>query len=293
MDVLQLNYFRIVAREGSYKKAADLLFISRQGLMKSIRNLEEEIGEKLFEVSSSGVRLTDFGNELYLSADEYIRYHQNFLQKISALKSEKTGHLAIGVQTGFTEGFGKNFLADFIIRHSDVNVILRSYDGEKIKSAMKSEDIPVWICTGKYDVSEFEPLHTQTNPMFVIMSEHHPLAGRPSVSLADIRQYPVIGLAADIGQKGMTDEMINNLRMRAIDYSLTAADRNTIMKLVQSGSAISFNAGWHYKEYDGIVAKPISDLHVEIKLHILLARHKKGRYQIEPFLQYIKEVLKK
>ena len=61
MEIRVLRYFLEVAREGSVTHAAQRLHISQPTLSKQIKDLEAELGKKLFVRSSFSVRLTDEG----------------------------------------------------------------------------------------------------------------------------------------------------------------------------------------------------------------------------------------
>ena len=61
MDSRQILYFKAVCDEGGFARAAAKLYITPQGISKAIHKLEEELGARLFETTSLGVRLTDCG----------------------------------------------------------------------------------------------------------------------------------------------------------------------------------------------------------------------------------------
>ena len=64
MDIRQLDYFIVVAQLGSFTKAADELFLSRQALSKAVRNLEHELGQPLLANRDNHLELTDAGRTL-------------------------------------------------------------------------------------------------------------------------------------------------------------------------------------------------------------------------------------
>ena len=76
MDVIQLHYFRTIVEQGSLNKAAEVLYISRQGLTKIIRKMEQELGAQLFDVTGAGVVPTLFAEALYERSEDYIQFHQ-------------------------------------------------------------------------------------------------------------------------------------------------------------------------------------------------------------------------
>ena len=64
MDLFQLETFLTVAREGSFSKAAKRLYRTQPAISQTVRKLEEEIGEALFDRSSRDGILTDAGKVL-------------------------------------------------------------------------------------------------------------------------------------------------------------------------------------------------------------------------------------
>lgn len=292
MDITQLNYFRTVAKEGSFKKAADLLFISRQGLTKAIHKLEQELEVPLFEVTPKGVVLTKYGQSLYNHVDSYIRYHQKFLNELQCLKTETVEDLKIGIQAGFSEGLGKDFLANFVISNPDLHIQIHSFPKISIQNDMQQHDMQVWITTDTYDENTFHSICKKKRHLFLIVSNTHPLASKKSVSLKDIMPYSLIGLPHDIGQKGRTETAINNNKMKLPDYTLDAADRNLTMRLVESGMAVSFNAGWHYQDYPGIMAVPLKDFPIELEVNVLIRNDRPIHEALKRFIKYTKNSAK-
>lgn len=293
MDIMQLHYFRTVFEYGSFKKAADILYLSRQGLAKIIQKMEDELGEPLFDVTSSGVVPTLFGQSFYTYSEEYIRFHQYFLQKVEKSKTEAANELIIGLEAGFSEGLGQDFLADFIIENRDIQISVFSYPKDKVAEAMNQKNIPLWIVSSNYNESMFHSLYSRKNKLFLLVSDDHPLTAKEKVSMSDLTPYRLIGLTHDIGQKGRINAEINRSHLKIPSFYLNASDRNLTMKLVQSGVAVSFNAGWHYQQYPGITALPLAELDISVSLHVLMRNDMAVNSVIQRFIHYLKRFLEK
>ena len=72
MDLSQLEVFLAVARERRFSRAAEKLFRTQSAVSQTIRKLEKEIGEPLFDRSSREGVLTDAGKVLYEYAEKLI-----------------------------------------------------------------------------------------------------------------------------------------------------------------------------------------------------------------------------
>ena len=288
MDSTQLTYFQTVAKDHSFRKASDHLFISRQGLMKSMNRLEQELGVQLFQVTPAGVELTEAGKILLESSQEMIDLQHELIRKMEEQKTACKDTLMIGILRGFSEAPGKHFLSDFILTNPDLKIKVHAFPPGGLSDAMKRKSYQAWIVPGSYDHSTFSSIYSKPRNLFVLVSESHSLASKASVTLKDLEPYSTIQLPHDIGQKGKSDVAITNHLLKAPDFLLDAADRNTSMALVQSGRAVCFNAGWYYQEYSGVKAIPIADASITIDLNVLIRKDAERTEALMRFMKYSK-----
>ena len=76
MDIRQLEYFLVLTEKGNYSKAAESLFLSRQGLRKSIDSLEKEVGIQLFIRDGNSFSLTEGGRIFHSHAAGIVRQYR-------------------------------------------------------------------------------------------------------------------------------------------------------------------------------------------------------------------------
>ena len=93
MEIQQLKYFVQAARRGSFREAADDLFVSRAALSKSMGRLEGELGYELFERNRDGVDLTPAGKRFYAQAAPLVEDYDRINQAVRA-QQEKTRDIA-------------------------------------------------------------------------------------------------------------------------------------------------------------------------------------------------------
>lgn len=287
MDAIQLHYLKVLVQQGSYNKASDQLYITRQGLRKTIQRLEQELNTEVVVMSNSGVVPTEFGKKLIELSEHYLNYHQEFLNQVHALKISTCNDLIIGLQSGFSEGLGPKFLADFITLNKDLDIKVKAYPKFRLDEVMKQKEIPIWICTGDYDEIEFRSIKSERRKLFLLVNKSHPLTKLKQVYLKDIEQYRLIGLNHDIGQQTKLDIKVHKNKIKNPDFFLNASDRGLIMDLVASGYAISFNAGWQYKMYKDIIALNIEDFDIELTVNVLLRSDATIDDGIQRFIDYV------
>src|SRR6478609_3644814 len=95
MDLSELNVFLTVARERSFSRAAQKLFRTQPAVSQTIRRLEEEVGEPLFDRSSRDGTMTDAGRVLHDYAEKLLNTRVEALAAIDSLRQMERGKLTV------------------------------------------------------------------------------------------------------------------------------------------------------------------------------------------------------
>lgn len=72
MEIRHLKYFIAIAERRSFRKAAQQLFVGQPALSRAIKDLERDLGVRLFNRRPDGVELTDAGSAMFEHAVEII-----------------------------------------------------------------------------------------------------------------------------------------------------------------------------------------------------------------------------
>src|ERR1700756_5060708 len=91
-----METFLTVAREGSFSKAAKKLYRTQPAISQTIRKLEDEIGEALFDQSSREGLLTDAGRVLEEYAQRLLNMRTEALAAVGELRQLERGKLSVG-----------------------------------------------------------------------------------------------------------------------------------------------------------------------------------------------------
>ena len=92
-----LLYFWVIAREGSIKKAREVLSLSQPALSAQLRALEDAIGEKLFARVGRRLVLTDVGKMVYRYADEIFSLGRELTSTLKGYGTQRPIHLVAGI----------------------------------------------------------------------------------------------------------------------------------------------------------------------------------------------------
>lgn len=189
MEIQQLKYFVQAARRGSFREAADDLFVSRAALSKSMGRLEGELGYELFERNRDGVGLTSAGKRFYAQVAPLVEDYDHINQAVRAQQGVLEIELAI--PNSWTAPFEKAIEA-FGRTNPNVSVHLTSGpDAECNRRAQSGEadlvvshiPLPNMLDEGKALVHA---------PLYVAMSERNPLAAKPEVTWDDMADQDIV-----------------------------------------------------------------------------------------------------
>ena len=97
MNITKLKYVLELANASSMREAASRLFVSQPALSASIRELEEEIGEVLFERNNKGMYLTDAGREFITYAKKAVAQYEILEDRYLSRDSDKE-HFSVSTQ---------------------------------------------------------------------------------------------------------------------------------------------------------------------------------------------------
>ena len=302
MTLTQLRYVVAVAEAGSISAAAARLFIAQPSLSKAVSELEAEMGVRIFERSARGVRETEEGTRFLSYARQVVEQadllesqylHGTPPRRVFAVSSQ---HYAFVVNAfvelvhelgrekyefSLREGTTAGIIDDVRTQRSELGVIYRShFNREVISGAVSRAEL------------RFEPLFCARPHVFV--SRQSPLAGRASVSLADLAPFP--RLTYDQGAQNSFFFSEEPHPTEAVDKQIVVTDRATLFNLLIGLDGYTISSGILSSDLNGddIVAVPLeSDEEMEVGYLQLAGRPLSTiaeRY-IERLREYVKPYL--
>ena len=100
MTLVQLKHFLDLASTGSFSKSAEKLFLTQPALSRSIKSLEDELGQPLFDRVGRKNELTAFGKHILLQAKDLLEAAKNLKHSSQQQLSGQTGQVKLGLGSG-------------------------------------------------------------------------------------------------------------------------------------------------------------------------------------------------
>lgn len=147
MRLNQLRYIKYVVEAGSISKAAEQLYISKQGLSLYIRRLETDLGVKLFFRVNSGVRLTKDGEIVYDFIKKILPEYDIMIDRLNIAAEKNKQSLKIAYGGGFFSCISCDLLLSFIEANPLYEVEHAALSDEMVEKSVLDGDFDIAFST--------------------------------------------------------------------------------------------------------------------------------------------------
>lgn len=144
MDFNKVHYMIAVAELKSFSKAAEKCFISQPALTRCIKNMEEELGVKLFDRSCSPIRLTYAGERYLAGMREILAMKGRLDQEMAEIAAAKKDRLVLGMASTRCHTWLPRILPAFKAENPGVEVQLVEGNSLTLEQMLTKETIDIF-----------------------------------------------------------------------------------------------------------------------------------------------------
>jgi len=208
MELSQLEVFLTVARERRFSRAAEKLFRTQSAVSQTIRKLEQELGEPLFDRSSREGVLTDAGRILQDYAEKLLNLRSDAQEALVELRQLQKGKLAIAANE-FTGLYLLPVLAEFRRLHPMIKITVQRSLGSHIPDDLLRHTVEMGVLS--YDPQEprLRSIVVYLDELTFVVPPTHPLAAEKQIS---IRQLGAEVFIAHIVSSPYREKVIETFR---------------------------------------------------------------------------------
>lgn len=192
MDINQLRYFLEVCRFGNISQASKHLYMSQQGVSRSLIKLEHELNTTLFVRHAGGLSLTETGTMLKEEAEIIIK-RADYITDYCAKHNKKANHISISCSSGIIARLPSS--AQQLLFHQSSNdflIDLVETNTTECENQILDETVNLGIIWGDCDPEKFNSQRLIDLHQVIIVNNSSPLFNLEQVSIRDLHGYPSI-----------------------------------------------------------------------------------------------------
>ena len=264
-----LEAFLALAQAQHFTRAAERCHLSQSAFSQKIARIERTAGVALFERSTRHVTLTPEGE---LFAEEIRRIQQDLqhaLSHLNELATRRVGKVAVAALPSVAAVWMPEVIALYRARHPNIRVELFDTLAAGGLAMLREGRVDLAIAAGG-DLREFAVQELKCERFHLVCPGTHPLAGKRSVALADLRDEEIVHLARSSSVRQHLEAAGVTARTGALEVEHLA----TVAALVAQGLGVSVVPEltlFHFLR-SGLASVPVRDK--QLRRTILLARRK-------------------
>mgnify|MGYP001124955764 CR=1 FL=1 len=203
MEIRVLRYFMVVAREENITRAANYLHISQPTLSRQLKELEEELGKKLFTRTNYSVKLTEEGMLLRKRAEDILDMVDKTISEFNALDEINGGDIRIGcAESDGIRSFMKA-VKSLQQEYPDIRCHFYSSGTDAVNERLDKGLLDFAVIVQQVDLSKYNYLKVPTADSWgLLMRKDSPLSTKDSIQLDDLIGIPLI-----CSRQSMLEEM--------------------------------------------------------------------------------------
>lgn len=237
MNMIQLKYFVAVCDWGSISRAAQELYISKQGLSRSIQSLEEELHLPLLTRTLSGIQLTPAGQTTYQYAQEILERYGALLHALEGEQAAPGQVLRVAFPNGFFACVPVDLLFSFFARNPGLTCQQYSFKDMDLRAGFVEKHLDLALCTGPQDDPAFDYTPLFRNRRCLYVRGDHPFARGGPITVDQLR-----GELIGVPGEGYFDSpfLLEQCRKAGFEPRLFLCDGlDLLLQFAQTGRGVS------------------------------------------------------
>ena len=227
----RLQVFHAVAKQLSFTKAAEVLFMTQPAVTFQIKQLEEHFNTRLFDRGHGKISLTPAGEVVLEYAERILGLSSEMDVRLTEMTGEVSGSLMVGASTTIAEFMLPRVMGEFKSLYPNVRARLVVANSETIETRVTEHTIDIGFIESLSHQPNLQCENCCEDELVVICNPKFPLAKAKEVSPKMLTEHPYVSREPGSGTREVTDAY---LREHGID-----ADQ---MKLVMElGSPVALN----------------------------------------------------
>lgn len=241
----QLRILKAIVKEGSFKRAADSLYVSQPAISLQIQNLEKQLNLPLFERGNKKAPLTEAGNLLLSYGNRILALCEETCRALEDLQSLQGGNLIIGASQTTGTYLMPRLIGLFRQRYPQVNVQLQVHSTRLISWSVANGQVDLAVIGGEVPGELKEVLQITAyaeDELALILPTSHTFSKNVGIQKEDLYRLRFIALDTQSTIRKVIDKVLNQHDIDSsrfkIEMELNSIE--AIKNAVQAGLGAAF-----------------------------------------------------
>ncbi len=241
----QLRILKAIAAQGSFKKAADLLYVTQPAVSLQIQNLEKQLEITIFDRGGRKALLTEAGRLLLEYCERILNQCDEACKAIEDLNSLKGGTLVIGASQTTGTYLMPRMIGVFRQKYPDVSVQLQVHSTRRTGWSVANGQIDLAIIGGQLpgDLENLlQVIPYATDELALVLHSKHPLSNKKELLKEDLYKLNFVTLDSQSTTRKVVDKLLQDsgLDIQRLKIEMELNSLEAIKNAVQAGLGASF-----------------------------------------------------
>ena len=241
----QLRILKAIASEGSFKRAADSLYVSQPAVSLQVQNLERQLDVPLFDRGGRRAQLTEAGHLLLSYGEKILSLCQETCRALEDLQNLQGGTLIVGASQTTGTYLLPRMIGMFREKYPNVAVQLIVHSTRRTAWSVANGQIDLAIVGGEIPSELQEALEIvpyAEDELALILPVSHPLAKTDAIAKEDLYKLQFISLDAQSTIRKVIDQVLGRcgIDTRRLKIEMELNSIEAIKNAVQSGLGAAF-----------------------------------------------------
>lgn len=236
-DLTDFRLFLNVVEAGTITAGAENTHMTLASASERIRGMEDDLGVELLQRESRGVRPTPAGRAFAHHALMVLQQMDRMQGELGEYGDGLKGHVRLLCNTSALSEYLPEVLGVFLAEHPGISIDLEERSSSEIVNALRDQACDIGIISDSVDIAGLTVFPFRPDPLVLVVPLEHVLAKRPVIRLADLVDFPFVGMI----EGSALHEHINHHARRLgkrLNYRIRVRSFESVCRVVGIGIGI-------------------------------------------------------
>lgn len=237
MHLRSLELFCSVAQLRSFSRAADAHRVTQSAVSQAVLQLEQQLGVQLVDRSKRPLVLTDAGSVYHDGLQRFLGDYRTLEQEVRCFGNRLRGRVRVAAIYSVGASYMPEATAEFARQHPEVEVRIEPATPQRVVELSTNGEVDFGLISYPRSTRSLLSTRWQTEPMRLIASPEHRLAGERAVELRALDGLAMIGFETSLKVRREIDHFLAEHRVRP-QYTMEFDNLDSIIRAIQANRGI-------------------------------------------------------